>query len=133
MSGLRSVVAGASGLVGGCLVRHLAGDGAFDEVTLLVRKELPELAISPRLVQRVVGFDALPGASLGKPDAVFCALGTTIAKAGSEEAFRKVDLEAVVQLARAAHAAGCPATRVYLTIWPTSWTAHAPVRRATHR
>ena len=107
MNGLRSVVAGASGLVGGCLVRHLAGDGAFGEVTLLVRKELPDLAApSPGLVQRVVDFDALSPESLGRPDAVFCSLGTTIAKAGSEEAFRKVDLDAVVLLARAAHAAG---------------------------
>jgi uncharacterized protein YbjT (DUF2867 family) len=113
MSGLRSVVAGASGLVGGCLVHHLAGDGAFGEVTLLVRKELPELsaipaAISPgpAILQRVVDFAALVPASLGRPDAVFCALGTTIARAGSEEAFRKVDQGAVVHLARAARAAG---------------------------
>ena len=107
MSGLRSVVAGASGLVGGCLVRRLASDGAFGQVTLLVRKELPELPFSsPPLLQRAVDFGSLSQASLGQPDVVFCALGTTIAKAGSEEAFRKVDLEAVVNLGRAASEAG---------------------------
>ena len=104
MSGLRSAVAGASGLVGGCLARRLAGDKAFGEVTLLVRTELPPL--SPKVLQRVVDFGSLPASQLGRPDAVFCALGTTIARAGSEEAFKKVDLEAVVHLARAASEAG---------------------------
>jgi uncharacterized protein YbjT (DUF2867 family) len=104
MSGLSSVVAGASGLIGGCLVRRLAEDEAFGEVTLLVRKEMPLL--SPKLLQRVVDFGALSVGELGRPDVVFCALGTTIAKAGSEAAFRKVDLDTVVHLARAASEAG---------------------------
>jgi uncharacterized protein YbjT (DUF2867 family) len=107
MSGLRSVVAGASGLVGGHLVHRLAEDGAFDEVRLLVRKELtPFSPSSPKLPQEVVDFGTLSKGQLGRPDVVFCALGTTIAKAGSEEAFRKVDLEAVVHLAWAASEAG---------------------------
>ena len=104
MRGHRSVVAGASGLVGGFLVRRLAEDEAFDEVTLLVRKELPPF--SPKFVQKVVDFGVLSVGQLDRPDAVFCALGTTIAKAGSEEAFRKVDLDAVLHLARAASEAG---------------------------
>jgi len=98
MSALRSVVAGASGLVGGCLARRLASDRAFGEVALVVRQELPSL--SPKLRQRIVDFGALSPAALGRPDTVFCALGTTLARAGSEEAFRKVDLDAVVHLAR---------------------------------
>jgi len=104
MSALRSVVAGASGLVGGCLARRLASDRAFGEVALVVRQELPSL--SPKLRQRIVDFGALSPAALGRPDTVFCALGTTLARAGSEEAFRKVDLDAVVHLARAASEAG---------------------------
>ena len=104
MSGLRSAVAGASGLVGGCLVRHFSEDPAFGEVPLLVRKELPSLA--PKVLQRGVDFGALSAGQLGRPDAVFCALGTTIAIAGSQEAFRKVDFDAVVHLARAASEAG---------------------------
>ncbi|RYF38469.1 MAG: epimerase [Comamonadaceae bacterium] len=39
-------------------------------------------------------------------DDVFIALGTTIRTAGSREAFRAVDLDAVLSVARAAHAAG---------------------------
>jgi uncharacterized protein YbjT (DUF2867 family) len=41
-----------------------------------------------------------------KPDAVICALGTTLAKAGSKEAFRYVDHELPLAFAKAAHAAG---------------------------
>ncbi|MBH5323034.1 NAD(P)H-binding protein [Aurantiacibacter sediminis] len=40
------------------------------------------------------------------PEAVICALGTTIKKAGSEEAFRAVDHDLVMDVARAAKAAG---------------------------
>jgi uncharacterized protein YbjT (DUF2867 family) len=60
----------------------------------------------PRLANRVVVFarmaEQLKG--LTAHDA-FCCLGTTIAEAGSQEAFREVDVEAVLQFARAARAA----------------------------
>lgn len=39
------------------------------------------------------------------PDAVICALGTTIRQAGSEEAFRAVDYDLVLSLAKAAREA----------------------------
>jgi uncharacterized protein YbjT (DUF2867 family) len=54
----------------------------------------------------VTDFDSLGSGPFPAADVVFCALGTTIGKAGSEEAFRKVDLEAVLALARAASGAG---------------------------
>ena len=40
------------------------------------------------------------------PDAAIYALGTTIAKAGSKDAFRYVDYELPLAFAKAAHAAG---------------------------
>jgi len=58
----------------------------------------------PRLEQRLV---QLPGVGhLPRVDDVFCALGTTIKKAGSQEAFRVVDHDSVVALASAARTAG---------------------------
>ena len=104
MKPLRAVVAGASGLVGSCLVRRLGEDAAFGEVTLLVRERISPLGA--KTGQKVVDFARLAAADLGRPDVAFCSLGTTIARAGSEEAFRNVDLVAVVGLARAAHEAG---------------------------
>lgn len=98
---VRAVVAGATGLVGGHLVRLLARQGP---VLALVRRDVP---LPEGAVARRVDFDALDlsGKELSGAD-VFCALGTTIRKAGSQEAFRKVDLEAVAALARAAAKGG---------------------------
>jgi len=61
---------------------------------------------SPKLMQRVVDFSALDVAGLAAPEVAFCSLGTTIAKAGSQEAFRAVDYDAVLAFARAALAEG---------------------------
>ncbi len=92
-----AVVAGATGLVGSHLVRLLARQGP---VLALVRRDVP---LPEGAVARRVDFDALDLSrnELAGAD-VFCALGTTIRKAGSQAAFRKVDLEAVASLARAA-------------------------------
>lgn len=58
----------------------------------------------PKLQSHTVDFAAL--GSLPGVDEVFVALGTTIKVAGSQEAFRAVDFDAVVNVARAARAAG---------------------------
>jgi uncharacterized protein YbjT (DUF2867 family) len=101
-----ALLAGGSGLVGGHLLRLLLDDPRWGRVISLGRREL-ELT-HPALEQRVVDLSD-PGESLaGLPgvDDAFCALGTTIKKAGSQEAFRSVDHDAVVTLARAAGESG---------------------------
>jgi len=97
-------IAGASGLVGSELLALLLDDPQFGAVASLGRRQL-EL-VNPKLVQRVVDFSALNTANLAVPEVAFCALGTTIAKAGSREAFRAVDHDAVLEFAKAALAAG---------------------------
>ena len=86
----------------------LRGHGSVD---LLLRRAAPELGADPRLRTHVVDFARLAG-TVPAVDDVFIALGTTIAVAGSEAAFRAVDFDAVVATARAARAAG--ATRLAL-------------------
>ena len=55
----------------------------------------------------VLDFDALPArADWWAADAVICTLGTTIKKAGSQAAFRKVDYDYPLAVARFARAAG---------------------------
>jgi uncharacterized protein YbjT (DUF2867 family) len=96
-----ALVAGASGLIGGHLLRLVVDDPAYDRVTTLVRRALP--FTHKKLVQRVVDFDRL--AEVGdfpRVHDVFCCLGTTIKQAGSQDAFRKVDCTYVVELARMA-------------------------------
>jgi len=98
------LVAGASGLVGAALLRRLLADADGPRVVAVVRRPL-EL-VSPRLVVRVADIGRLDGVELPPAATAFCALGTTMAKAGSPEAFRAVDLDAVVGFARAARRAG---------------------------
>lgn len=98
-------IAGASGLVGGELLRLLVADGAFEKVVSVGRRTLP--VESPKLTQVKVdfadekAFEALPPA-----DVAFSCLGTTLKKAGSREAFRAVDHDAVLAFAKAARAKG---------------------------
>lgn len=96
---------GATGMVGGHLLRLLLDDPGYASVAVLTRRTLG--LREPRLVEHVVDFDRPETyrAHTGVDD-VFCCLGTTIKKAGSQEAFRKVDLEYPLAVARAAAEAG---------------------------
>jgi len=104
----RAVVAGATGLVGRELVGLLLGDRAVGSVVALVRRRSPAMSALSGLTQVVADFTQLP--ALPDSDDAFCCLGTTIKSAGSKQAFRAVDLDAVLAFARAARAAG--ATRL---------------------
>ncbi|MFY0573803.1 oxidoreductase [Cystobacter fuscus] len=99
-----ALVAGASGLVGGWLLDSLLADSRYREVHSLGRRALPRQ--HPKLVQHTVDFARLGGEALPAAQDAFCCLGTTIKKAGSQEAFRAVDHDAVLAFAQAARAAG---------------------------
>ncbi|RDV17049.1 oxidoreductase [Pontibacter diazotrophicus] len=93
-----ALIAGGSGLVGGHLLNLLLRSQRYSEVISIGRRELP--LIHPNLEQRVMDFDNFKNhASALVADDVFCCLGTTIKKAGSKDAFYKVDHTYVVQLA----------------------------------
>lgn len=97
---LRSaLLAGATGLVGRALAAQWPGP---QPLHLLVRRDVPPTGPGQRV--HVVDFAALP--PLPRADWALCCLGTTIAVAGSQAAFRAVDHDAVLAFARAASAAG---------------------------
>lgn len=98
----RVLVAGATGLVGRCLVQRLCSDPAVGVVHALLRRPLPWE--HPKLQSHLVDFAALP--ALPPLDEVYLALGTTIKVAGSQQAFRAVDFDASLAVARAARTAG---------------------------
>lgn len=113
----RALLAGATGLVGRYLLRELLartrddGDPAYREVVVLTRRPLPDLLLAgldrDRVQEVEVDFTRL--GELGAAavaDHVFCALGTTIRKAGSRERFREVDHGLPLALARATRAVG---------------------------
>jgi uncharacterized protein YbjT (DUF2867 family) len=95
------MIAGASGLVGRELLAGLLADDSVAAVHSLGRREL-DLS-HPKLTQHRTDFKALP--ALSGVDEAFIALGTTIKVAGSQEAFRAVDYDAVIAAAKAAKAA----------------------------
>lgn len=99
-----ALIAGASGLVGGHLLRHLLAAEAWDRVVTLGRRTLDE--DHPKLDQVLVDFDHLDARPFPESDDAFCCLGTTIKKAGSEEAFRRVDYDYVLDFARRAREHG---------------------------
>ena len=98
MSGRTAIVAGASGLVGAHCLRRLLASGLHEHVVAFVRGPLN--VTHKRLEQRTIDYERLGRMSaFPRVQDVFCCLGTTMKKAGSEEAFRKVDYEYVVRLA----------------------------------
>ncbi len=102
-----ALVFGATGLVGSELVRQLLAHDGWGEVRTFTRRPLQ--IDHPKHRNVVVDFDRLEEyADQIRGDALFCALGTTIAKAGSQEAFRRVDYEYPLKAARIARQHGVP-------------------------
>lgn len=99
-----AVVAGATGLVGTRLVELLCADPAWGKVVALVRGK--STAPHATLEELVVDYEKLTDASLPQIDAAFCCLGTTIKRAGSQQAFYRVDHDYVLAFAQRALAAG---------------------------
>jgi uncharacterized protein YbjT (DUF2867 family) len=99
-------LAGATGLVGRALLADLLQQPV--QIDALLRRPANDLLSSPRLRQHSVDFTRpdLGTSDLAKPETVYICLGTTLAVAGSQAAFRAVDYDAVVNVARAARAAG---------------------------
>ena len=95
-----ALVAGATGLVGSHVLDQLLADAAWSHVVTVGRRSAP--IRQDKLEQRIVDLGALEAvADLPHADDVFCCLGTTIKQAGSQAAFRRVDDEFVLNLARA--------------------------------
>lgn len=101
-----AVVLGASGLVGGYCLKALVDDPDYTRVLTFGRRELPAQMTRAKVTQRVVDFASLSAEHFRGAQDVFSALGTTIRKAGSQEAFRRVDLELPLRAAQEALKAG---------------------------
>src|ERR1700747_922177 len=102
---MRLLLLGATGLVGRTALNQALAKEAISEVVAPTRRPLvpQNKLVNPvnlrldELAPRVKSWDV---------GAVICALGTTKAKAGSQEAFRDVDYTLPLVFAKAAHGAG---------------------------
>ena len=100
-----ALIAGASGLVGTEVLKLLVASNRYDKVKAIVRSELD---LKHEKVEQIqLDFTKLEnsGHDLAADD-VFCCLGTTMAKAKSQERFRLVDYHYPVSLAHVAKAFG---------------------------
>lgn len=100
-------ITGASGVVGSRALQHLLARGDVERVVALGRR--PLTVAHHKLLCEVVDLQSATALAARMPDGVavaFCCLGTTRKKAGSKEAFRAVDRDAVVAFGEAARRRG---------------------------
>lgn len=104
-SGKTVLLLGSTGLVGSHCLQRLADASAVVHVRALARQ--PQRKRHDKVEVCVADFNRLEQhVDWFKVDAVVCALGTTIAKAGSEAAFRQVDFDYPLQVAQLAKSSG---------------------------
>jgi uncharacterized protein YbjT (DUF2867 family) len=111
-----AVVFGATGLVGGELINELLEQNGLNKIIAIVRRDLP-VSHSKLEICRLDDYSQLMKLK-EKLDATvyFCCIGTTIKIAGSQEAFRKVDLEIPQQIAHLAESLSVPALVIISSI-----------------
>lgn len=98
MATRKALIAGTTGLVGGFCLQALLDAPNYAKVIALVRKPLFKPHRKLQVIQS--NFDDLQNDLAGiHTHDVYCCLGSTMKKAGSREAFRKIDLSLVVKLA----------------------------------
>jgi uncharacterized protein YbjT (DUF2867 family) len=87
-----AVIIGSTGLIGSELLNLLLESSHYAKVITFVKRDTG--IKHPKLTQYIVDFDKLETyKELVVGDDFFCTIGTTIKKAGSQKAFRKVDFE----------------------------------------
>lgn len=96
-----ALVLGGGGLVGARTVAHLAEAPLYDSVTCLVRRP-GSVATTEKVREQVVDFAKLKPEDVPRADDLYCAIGTTMKKAGSREAFRVVDHDIPLEVAKLA-------------------------------
>lgn len=100
----RVLLAGGTGAVGQQLLQQLSVHPTVTELRVLLRRAMPVPERAVPLMTDWTDLDQHP--EWFEVDTVFCALGTTMAKAGSQAAFREVDFVYPLALARQARARG---------------------------
>lgn len=97
--GKTALIAGATGLVGKQLLTKLADSREYTKVVSLTRK--PGAVKHDKIIEKIIDFGRLNEVEdLFSADDIFCCLGTTIKKAKSQDAFKKVDYDYPVLMSR---------------------------------
>jgi uncharacterized protein YbjT (DUF2867 family) len=100
-----ALIVGSTGLIGNQLVELLLNDDRYTQVTAIARTSLP--FSHPKLKLVVADFGSIESQKEKlMADDVFCCLGTTIKSAKSKEAFRKIDFDYPLLIAKLTKALG---------------------------
>src|SRR6188508_317180 len=105
---MTATLVGATGLIGSYLLEELLNDPNFDTVRILIRRPID--ITHPKLGKKIVDFNDSDSllVALSNSDVVFCSVGTTNKKVkGDKEAYRKIDFDIPVKLARFCKMTGC--------------------------
>ncbi len=98
-----SIIAGSTGLIGRNVIEVLSNKK--QSAIALTRRSIPNLP--PNVTEMIIDFDAFEKiGSLPSCNNIFICLGTTIKIAGSQENFRKVDLDYCINIAKKAKESG---------------------------
>ncbi|ASS96926.1 NAD(P)H-binding protein [Peribacillus simplex] len=99
MTNKTALILGATGVVGTHLVKEISNSKIYREIHLLTRREMK--FTEHKCTVHVVNFENLSKyADLFNVSDVFICLGTTIKKAKTKEAFRKVDYDYLIEAAK---------------------------------
>jgi uncharacterized protein YbjT (DUF2867 family) len=98
---MTATLVGATGLIGSYLLKELLNDPYFDTIRILIRRPLD--ITHPKLEKKIVDFNDSDSllVAISNSDVLFCAIGSTMKKVkGDKEAYRKIDFDIPVKLAR---------------------------------
>lgn len=116
---MTALVIGATGATGKDLVAQLLEDPAFDKVHVFVRRDIAQR--HDKLHVHIVDFDKMDEwKDLLQGDVLFSALGTTIKKAGSQQAQWKIDYTYQYEVAEAAKENGVESMSLVSSAWATA-------------
>ncbi|MEW4372211.1 oxidoreductase [Paenibacillus kandeliae] len=102
-----ALIAGATGLVGSALMSILQKAPEYRQIIVLVRNHVPEWESMKRVNQVVVDYEHLEDhLDLLVADDVYCCLGTTIKKAGTQDNMYRIDVTYPLTLAQLAKRQG---------------------------
>lgn len=118
---MNAAIAGGTGLIGSFLTQFLAEDESYCTVQFVGRRKVN----LPKKFKHI-GLDQIH--EMQPVDVGFCALGTTIAKAGSQEAFRKIDEELVLSFAHSCKNVGARSFILVSSVGATKLTANFYLR-----
>jgi len=105
---MTATLVGATGLIGSYLLEELVNDSYFDTVRILIRRPID--ITHPKLEKKIVDFNDSDSllVAISNSDVLFSAIGSTMKKVkGDREAYRKIDFDIPVKLARFCKMTGC--------------------------